>query len=172
MTPRRALVALVALGVAGLAVGAGACALDFDRFEPGDAGAPPRADVSNEPSPGDASTDVTVTGLEDAETADGGADGDDAGSTDSDALADGSPEAGPCTPSPPCLMSAMMCGMGCVQQDQQCTMRCVGGGTGGCRSTCTRTETTCISQCESTCSSCTRSAGCSATADCADAASR
>jgi hypothetical protein len=162
--------ALVALAVAGLAAGAGACALDFDRFEPGDASAPPRADVSNEPIPGDASTDVTITGLEDAETADGGADEADAASTDVDALADGSQEAGPCTPSPSCLTSARTCGTSCTQQEQQCAMRCVGGG--GCRSTCTRTENTCISQCESTCSSCTRSAGCSATADCADAASR
>jgi hypothetical protein len=169
VTLRHALGALVAFALAAVGAGVGACALDFDRFEPVDASAPPRADVSNEPSPGDASADVTVTGPEDAEMADGGADGGDAGTADVDALADGSQEAGPCTPSPSCLTSARTCGTGCAQQEQQCAMRCGGGA---CRSSCTRTENTCISQCESTCSSCTRSAGCSAAADCADAASR
>ncbi len=160
---------IVALGAATLVAGAAACALDFDRFDPGDASAAPGADVSSGRGPADASAveDVTVSATGDAEPS-GDAEAADGGA-DAPALDAGAGDAAPCTPSPSCIMSAQTCGAGCVKAQQQCTSTCGFGGGSGCRSTCTKTETTCFTQCQDTCSSCAQSAGCSATADCADA---
>lgn len=168
MIARRILIGLTA---SAFALGAGACALDFGRFEPGspqvDASLAANSDASNGGGPEDAAADVVTEPTEpteDAGTADVQAD---AGSLSDGSLAlDGSS----CTPSPPCLTSAKSCAATCMQQDQQCTMRCTGGGGTGCRSSCNRTESTCLMQCDTTCSTCTRSAGCAATAECADAA--
>ena len=156
---------LVAIGVATVAMGAAACALDFDRFEPGDSGglepvdatSQPRADASSEGGQDDGSMDA-MAAAEDAEITDAGA--------DANSPADAAPD-GPCTPSSSCIMSAQTCGAECARTQQQCRAMC---SSGSCRSNCTRTESTCITQCGDTCSSCTRSAGCSAAADCADAA--
>ncbi len=162
---------LVGLAASALVLGVGACALDFDRFEPGtpqmDASLAASADSPNGGGLEDAGADVVtepVQPMEDAGTEDVQAD---AGSLSDGSLAlDGSS----CTPSPPCLTSARSCAATCTQQDQQCTMRCTGGAGAGCRSSCNRTESTCLMQCDATCSTCTRSAGCAATAACADAA--
>ena len=159
---------LLAFAPAALVVGMVACALDFDRFEPVQ-GSPdatqsrtPRADAGNEPIPDDASADVSTAAPEqDVAVDDGG--------VDAGTVADGSPEGSPCTPSSACLTSAHNCGTGCAQTEQQCADRCIGGG-GSCRMKCTMTETMCITGCETTCSSCVKSAGCSATTPCADAA--
>ncbi len=162
---------LVGLAASALVLGAGACALDFDRFEPGspqvDASLAANADSSNDGGPEDAAADVVTEPTEpteDAAIADVRAD---AGTlSDASVALDGSS----CTPSPSCLASAMSCAATCTQEQQQCTMRCTGGGGAGCRSSCNRTESTCLMQCDTTCSTCTRSAGCAATAECADAA--
>lgn len=164
--------ALAALAASGFVLGAAACALDFDRFEPGrppaDASLAASADSPNGTLPPDgASEDVAAepTGptepTEDAGTDDSGA--------NEGAPSDGSVDASSCTPSPACLSSARDCATTCTQQEQQCAMRCTGGGGAGCRSSCSRTESTCFTQCDDTCSTCTRSAGCVATAGCADA---
>jgi hypothetical protein len=168
VTVRRPLAALVA---SAFAFGAPACALDFDRFEPGspqvDASLGASADSPNGTGPDDASGDVVAEPTGPTEPTD------DAGTDDSGAEAgapaDGSVDAPSCTPSPGCLSSARDCATMCMQQEQQCTMRCTGGGGAGCRSSCNRTESTCFTQCDSTCTTCTRSAGCMATSDCADA---
>jgi hypothetical protein len=157
---------LLAFAAAALVVGMVACALDFDRFEPGqgspDARQTPRADAGNEPMD-DASADVSTAAPEqDVALDDGG--------VDAGTVADGSPEGSPCTPSSACLTSAHNCGMGCAQTEQQCAGRCFGGGGSSCRNKCTMTEAMCITGCENTCSSCVQSAGCSATTRCADAA--
>jgi hypothetical protein len=160
---------LLAFAAAALVVGTVACALDFDQFEPVQ-GSPdasrsqtPRADAGNEPSPDDASADVSTAAPEqDVAVDDGG--------VDAGTVADGSRDGSPCTPSSDCLTSAHNCGMGCAQTEQQCAGKCFGGGASSCRNRCTMTETMCITGCENTCSSCVQSAGCSATTRCADAA--
>jgi hypothetical protein len=154
---------LLALGAATLMAGASACALDFDRFEPGDASATPSpddaADASTDSTQGDAaSADVAIEPIEDAAAPGSG--------LDARALTDGEREDAPCTPSPSCITTAQTCAATCTRDEQQCSMRCVIGG--GCRTTCMRTETTCMTQCQNTCSSCTQSAGCRAAAACAD----
>jgi hypothetical protein len=163
---RRALVP-VAVAAATLVAGAAACALDFDRFDPGDAAANPSVDGSNESNPGDTPADATTPA--DAFTADDAAAPEDVstaeGGDDASAILDG-PADGPCAPSSSCLASARTCSTACAQQEQQCRAMC---SSGTCRSNCTRTETACLGQCETTCSSCTQSAGCSASAACADA---
>ena len=164
----KARASLVALALGGLVVGAAACALDFNQFESAstrtdvDSSAPPGTDGgSSEPTPEEASVDVSTVAppQRDAQVADAG--------PDVGSIADGSPEASSCTPSSSCLDQAANCGMNCASQEQQCTSQCSGGS---CRANCMRTESMCIGPCQSSCWNCVRSAGCNATATCADAA--
>jgi hypothetical protein len=163
---------LAALAASAFVFGATACALDFDRFQPGsppvDASLAASADSPNGTLPPDGASEDVV-----AEPTGPTGPTDDAGTTESgadeDAPSDGSTDTSSCTPSPACLSSARDCATTCTQQEQQCAMRCTGIGGTGCRSSCNRTESTCFTQCDNTCSTCTRSAGCVATADCADA---
>jgi hypothetical protein len=159
---------LLALAAAGVVAGATACALDFNQFEPVDGSAPPNArDSSKEPPGSDAEAPPTTdAGGSDDATIDV-AEPQDAGPGDASATGDGGGrDAESCTPSQSCLMTAQMCAMMCATQEQMCSSRC---SSGGCRAQCRGTQSMCNSQCQNTCTSCTQSAGCSASAACADA---
>jgi len=150
-----------ALGFAHLAVAAGvvvlgACTLDFDRYDPVDAGSAPDASIEASPDVG--------TPTVDAPTVDATAEAAPVLEASSDAPADR--ESGACTPPPDCIQQATACGAACGQVYQGCAQDC---DAQACVDACRTSEQSCLGKCISVCISCTADGGCSASNPCLNA---
>jgi hypothetical protein len=136
------------------AIGASACSLGFDTFDPV-AGAQDGGSGEGEAGvPVDATTDVTG--------------GDDSSQSDTGNAQDSATQetGGGCPGQQACLTNAASCGKTCIQRDQQCTSMCFGPGQQQCRQACKTTEQSCESTCAQVCASCTSQAGCPDTTGC------
>ncbi len=126
-----------------LAIGASACSLGFDTFDPV-AGAQDGGSGEG----GEAGVPVDATG------------GDDSGESDTGNAQDSAaPAGGGCPGQQACLSTAASCGMPCFQAYQQCVGMCSGQGQQQCRQACKTTEQTCRTPCVQACVSCTAQDG-------------
>ena len=169
MTPgvRLALTAATVLGQASLI----ACGLDFDRFEPTDAGSetsttqPPPATGRDASTPPPSGPDGTKVPLDGAAAGDASAD---VSMAPADVAADRAPALdASCTPPASCFTRAQTCNTQCSDQRMQCLNNC---GNAGCMRRCDATEQNCTSQCATQCSLCSLLGGCAAQNDCLGAA--
>jgi hypothetical protein len=136
-----------------LAIGASACSLGFDAFDPvagSQDGGPGESG-----SPSEAGTPVDAPG------------GDDSSESDTGFAQDSATQetGGGCPGQQACLSTAASCGMPCTQQYETCAGMCMGPMQQQCRQMCKTTEQTCRTACVQTCVSCTAQGGAGCTDD-------
>ena len=160
----------IALGVAAW-VGASACTMDFDRFDPAEGGPQPHgrdaSSATTSPPPED---DATATSFDAGAPNEGDANpdldsrpdtGQDAGSQD--VAADAPDESNACGAPSACVMTAHSCASTCDQTLQQCLRTC--GGNNAC-TRCNSQAQSCSSRCVTSCTACSADAGCSDHGEC------
>ena len=133
-----------------LAVGASACSLGFDTFDPVF-----DAEDGGSGEGGEAGMPVDATG------------GNDSSQSDSGTVQDSATQetGGGCPGQQACLSTAASCGMPCNQAYQQCVGMCFGPMQQQCRQACKTTEDTCRTPCVQACVSCTAQVGAGCTDD-------